>query len=95
LFRTHPQSPLTDDDPLRETGLPIWPYDPALRFLVPLLPAAEQQLKIPTSTDGVIAMHRIGRVELPEPMGFGLDVWWLDQYGGGLFVPLRDGTAAK
>jgi uncharacterized protein (DUF1684 family) len=22
-----------------------------------------------------------------------LDVWWLAHYGGGLFVPLRDGTA--
>jgi uncharacterized protein len=22
-----------------------------------------------------------------------LDVWWLRQYGGGLFLPLRDGTA--
>ncbi len=22
-----------------------------------------------------------------------LDVWWLHQYGGGLFIPLRDGTA--
>jgi uncharacterized protein (DUF1684 family) len=37
-------------------------------------------------------MRRIGRVELP--IGFGLDVWWLEQYGGGLFLPLRDGTAA-
>ena len=22
-----------------------------------------------------------------------VDVWWLDQYAGGLFLPLRDGTA--
>jgi uncharacterized protein (DUF1684 family) len=22
-------------------------------------------------------------------------VWWLEQYGGGLFVPLRDGTAGE
>jgi len=95
LFRTHPQSPLTEDDPLRETGLPFWPYDPALRFTVEVGQAAEQQLQIPTSTDGIIGMHRIGRVELPEPMNFGLDVWWLEQYGGGLFIPLRDGTAAK
>jgi hypothetical protein len=24
-----------------------------------------------------------------------LDVWWLDQYGGGLFLPLRDGMAGE
>ena len=28
LFRTHPQSPLPAEDPLRRTGLPYWPYDP-------------------------------------------------------------------
>ncbi|MCW2496808.1 DUF1684 domain-containing protein [Jatrophihabitans sp.] len=97
LFRNHPQSPLTDDDPLRDTGVPYWPYDPALRFTLELRPAAEQRLAIPTSSDGDIVMKRIGRVELPGfhgQSGFGLDVWWLDQYGGGLFLPLRDGTAA-
>jgi uncharacterized protein (DUF1684 family) len=92
LFRHHPQSPLTEDDALRETGLPFWPYDPALRFTLELNAAPQQQLVIPTSSDGDITMHRIGRVELP--LGFGLDVWWLDQYGGGLFLPLRDGTSA-
>src|SRR5208283_3783271 len=39
LFRSHPQSPLPPGDPLRTTGLPYWPYDPGLRFEVPLLPA--------------------------------------------------------
>lgn len=24
-----------------------------------------------------------------------MDVWWLGQYGGGLFLPLRDGTAGR
>ncbi|MGI8625981.1 MAG: DUF1684 domain-containing protein, partial [Geodermatophilaceae bacterium] len=24
-----------------------------------------------------------------------LDVWWLAQYGGGLFLPMRDGTAGR
>jgi uncharacterized protein (DUF1684 family) len=95
LFRDHPQSPLEADDPLRQTGLPFWSYNPALRFTVKLLPAPEQHLTIPTSTDGDIGMDRIGRIELPDPLGFPLDVWWLQQYGGGLFVPLRDGTAAK
>jgi len=92
LFRNHPQSPLVEDDPIRDTGVPYWPYKPELRFTVELLPAEEQHLTIPTSSDGDIKMRRIGRVDLP--VGFGLDVWWLEQYGGGLFLPLRDGTAA-
>ena len=41
------------------------------------------------------ALAPVGRVELPAPVGGSLDVWWLEQYGGGLFLPLRDGTAGS
>lgn len=94
LFRTHSQSPLPPHDPLRATGLRYWPYDPELRFVVPLLPADESAaLCLPTGGDGTTAMRPAGRVELPSPIGASVDVWWLRQYGGGLFIPLRDGTA--
>jgi uncharacterized protein (DUF1684 family) len=94
LFRTHPQSPLLPGDPLRETGLPYWPYDPDLRFELPLLPLDDgEQMAVPTGGDGITNLRQIGRVELPEPLGGSLDVWWLGQYAGGLFLPLRDGTA--
>jgi uncharacterized protein (DUF1684 family) len=90
LFQAHPQSPLLPDDPMRESGVPYWPYDDQLRFVVRVTPAPPQRLEIPTATDGVILMDRVGRVDL---LGTHLDVWWLAQYGGGLFVPLRDATA--
>ena len=92
LFHTHPQSPLGPDDPLRAGGLPYWPYDPALRFRVPLEPAPAQTLAVPTSSDGTITLERVGLVRL---LGASLDVWWLAQYAGGIFVPLRDGTAGS
>src|SRR6266704_4434036 len=95
LFRLHPQSPLPPGDPLRATGLPYWPYDPGLRFELPLLPAdGEVSLDVPTS-EGVTPMDRIGRVRLPPPLDAVIDVWWLRQYGGGLLLPLRDGTAGQ
>jgi len=94
LFREHPQSPLPPGDPLRATGLPYWPYNPALRFELPLLPAEELSLGVPTS-EGVTAMDRIGRVRLPPPLDAAVDVWWLRQYGGGLLLPLRDGTSGR
>jgi uncharacterized protein len=90
LFRTHPQSPLLPGDAMRESGVPYWPYDDRLRFVLPLVPAPPQRVEIPTASDGVIQMDRVGRVAL---LGARLDVWWLAQYGGGLFVPMRDGTA--
>src|ERR1700751_4283190 len=67
LFRSHPQSPLRPDDPMRTTGVPYWPYDPALRFDLPLLAAEKQSLSVPTS-DGVIPMDRIGCLRLPPPL---------------------------
>jgi uncharacterized protein (DUF1684 family) len=95
LFGSHPQSPLPPGDPLRTTGLPYWPYDPGLRFEVPLLAAeGEAWRSVPTS-DGAVRMDRIGCVRLAAPLDAVLDVWWLRQYGGGLFVPLRDGTAGR
>lgn len=94
LFRHHPQSPLPPGDPMRETGVPYWPYDPALRFELPLVaPSVPVSLALPTDGDGQTEMRLVGRVALPEPIGATLGVWWLRQYAGGLFVPLRDGTA--
>jgi uncharacterized protein (DUF1684 family) len=94
LFRTHPQTPLTEGDPLRDAGVPYWPYDPALRFDVPLLDVEPQDDRlVDAGVDGTITMQLVGRIELPGPVTGSLDVWWLHQYGGGIFIPLRDGTS--
>jgi uncharacterized protein (DUF1684 family) len=94
LFRSHPQSPLPPGDPLRETGLPYWPYRPDLRFELELRPPPEPaELALPTDHDGRTPLTLIGQAELPAPVGGTLDVWWMRQYGGGVFVPFRDGTA--
>ena len=95
LFGSHPQSPLGADDPLRVTGLPYAAYDPRLRFTLPLLPPIDpgRRVGIDTGTDGVTTLAPVGRVVLPDPVAGSLDVWWLEQYGGGIFLPLRDGSS--
>ena len=102
LFREHEQSPLPAGDSLRETGLRYWPYDPAMRFELVLVRGgddadpgadADDRLEIPTGDDEVTVLRRIGHVALPAPFDTRLDVWWMAQYGGGLFVPLRDGSS--
>jgi len=94
LFINHPQSPLEPGDPLRRTGVQYWPYDPALRFELPLLPApGTAQHVVETGGDESTTLRAIGRLEIPEPVNGILTVWWLEQYGGGLFLPLRDATA--
>ena len=86
LFATHPDSPLLPEARAAFTGLTVAPYDPALRFEVTLDADVEpQRLEVPTATDGVVPFERIGVLHLP---GLGdLYAWWLDSYGGGLFVP--------
>ncbi|WP_089335828.1 DUF1684 domain-containing protein [Blastococcus mobilis] len=91
LFAGHPDSPLDRSARADFRGLPYAAYDPALRFEVVALPAESQRLEVPTATDGVVPFDRIGAVEL-EGIGR-LDLWWLGSYGGGLFLPLRDGSA--
>jgi uncharacterized protein len=94
MMRSHPQSPLPAADPMRASGVPYWPYDPALRWALPVEPAADQRrLEIDTGPDGVTRLEQAGWVTLPDPVGRRLALWWLDQYGGGLFLPVRDATA--
>lgn len=89
LLRHHPDSPLRAGDPLPGYA----PYDARLRFELPVLPTPPQRWEAATATDGVVPYERIGRI---QPPGVGsLDVWWLDSYGGGVFVPLRDATSGR
>ena len=96
LFRHHPQSPLPTGDPLRRTGIPYGPYRPELRFELRIDPVDQpQRYEVDTGADGVTVVEQLGSVRLPGPFEATIAVWWLPQYGGGLFLPLRDGTAGE
>jgi hypothetical protein len=89
LFRSHPETPL--DDVTGFAGLPCAPYDPAFVWEVPVDTGVDRdRFPVGTSGGGEIAFVRFGRV--PLPIG-SLDVFWLDAYGGGIFLPFRDATA--
>lgn len=80
LFATSPQAPAPGP-------LPVAPYDPAWRAEVALEPTEPAELAVPTGTDGTVVFDRVG--VLRTPWG-DLDAWWLRQYAGGLWVPVRD-----
>ena len=98
LLRDHPQSPVPTD---RRAGFEslVWPYDPTLRFEVPVDPAPAPApdalaLELPNSGADRLAFGRIGSVTLP----FGdkprqLSLFWMEGYSGGLFLPFRDATS--
>ncbi|TQN37723.1 hypothetical protein FHU33_4387 [Blastococcus colisei] len=93
LFAAHPDSPLDEAARAAFTGLPYAGYDPALRFEAVLEPAPAARLEVPTAADGTVLLDRIGTAALGA-VGR-VDVWWLGGYGGGVFLPLRDGTAGN
>ena len=94
LMRTHPDSPIPPAKRQSFGGLAVAPYDPSLRWEVEVETDVERrQLAVETGTDGIVPFRRIGVVRLGD-IGT-LDVWWLESYGGGVFVPLKDATAGS
>jgi len=97
LFAGHPESPLTPGDRDAFTGLPYFRHDPALRVTAHLEPEPDgPELVIPTSTGEPTRFRRVGFVS-PVITGTGarLAVYWLEGYGGGLFLPFRDASAGE
>ena len=92
LFRMHPQSPLDAAGQAGFTGLRSFSYDPALRFSAAVEPRPGKRVDIQTSTGEAMAMRRFGVVALPVGT---LEVYWIDVYGGGVFIPFRDATSGS
>lgn len=107
LFREHQQTPLLPADRAGFGALPYWPYDPAYRMEVNLEPdepdtestslgSESTAIAMPSSGEESIRFRRIGRVELGGPLaGRSLSVFWIDAYGGGIFLPFRDTTSGR
>jgi uncharacterized protein (DUF1684 family) len=96
LFRTHPQSPLSEEARSRFNRLRYFEHDPVYRVRVRVESADEgEPLKIDTGgEDGVITYRRAGwlRFRLGGE-DCRLTVFSLVGYGGGLFLPFRDATS--
>jgi uncharacterized protein (DUF1684 family) len=93
LLATHPASPVPAAERRAFAGGRVAPYDAAFRFVVPIDTHVEpERREVQTGTDGVVSLVRFGTVHLAS-LG-SLDVWWLDSYGGGVFLPFRDATSA-
>jgi uncharacterized protein (DUF1684 family) len=93
LFRDHPQSPIERGHRGTFQGPVVFPYDPALRFEVRLATAAPDRLSVATGTDGTTMMHAFARtIGLQDPLGGELTLYWIEGYGGGVFLPFADAT---
>ena len=97
LFRQHPQSALAPDERATFTGLSYFPYDPTWRVMATLTPeSAESETDLPASGPNVMRFRRAARAQFNrEGVDFDLVVYWIDVYGGGLFLPFRDATSSN
>lgn len=94
LFRSHPQSALSNEQKAAFHGLRYYDYNPALRFLLPVDPTvASEVLEVELDHDGLLRMRRFGTVHVPfAGQTLTLSLFWLLGYGGGVFLPFGDAT---
>ncbi|HET8678848.1 MAG TPA: DUF1684 domain-containing protein, partial [bacterium] len=95
LVRTHPQSALSDEQKARFAGLRHFPYNPSLRFALPLeMDRDPQTIDVELREDGLLRLRRIGKVRFRvDGQYLSLSLFWIHAYGGGLFLPFRDLTS--
>lgn len=97
LFREYEDSPIETDKRSRFPGLKYFAYDPAWRILGAIDRNIQNDtFEVDLGSDGLMKYTRIARVRfsLWGQMA-SLGVFWINGYGGGLFLPFNDGTNGK
>jgi uncharacterized protein (DUF1684 family) len=92
LFAHHPQSPIPPDARPSFRGLPYFAENPETVVEAPVRPATGGESIDTGGPDGVVHYRRAGIADTPWGP---LTLWWIEAYGGGLFLPFRDGTAGR
>ncbi|MDQ3991075.1 MAG: DUF1684 domain-containing protein, partial [Actinomycetota bacterium] len=94
LFATHPQSPVPEEDRKDFTGLAYFDYDLGARTVAVVHRVKRETLEMTGSAGSAYEMVRFGvaRFEL-YGQARELEVYWIDVYGGGVFLPFRDATS--
>ena len=99
LFREHPQGvsfDLAKAEGAFEPRHSYFPYDAALRVegvVVPSKPSDSGGVVLAHSAEGATHARRVGTVRFSiRGSECELPLYWLQQYGGGVFLPFRDTT---
>jgi uncharacterized protein (DUF1684 family) len=90
LFREHSQSPLPADVRSSFDGPFVYDYDPAWRLVAEVTPTDEESLDLPSSDGPPMTFRKFAQARAGAVV---LDLYWLEGYGGGLFVPFADATS--
>ncbi len=94
LFATHPQSPLSSEVLDGFSGLPYFPYDPSWRLEAGVESIDDPPVQIGHSGEGATTFRPFGVARIRrQGVDLELVLYWLTGYGGGVFLPFRDGTS--
>ncbi|MFQ5400430.1 MAG: DUF1684 domain-containing protein [Anaerolineae bacterium] len=94
LFRSHSQTPLDEAQRAGFSRLSYFDYDPAWRLVGRVETAVPREtLHGELGADGALAYTRIAYIHFTvagQPAR--LSLYWIEGYGGGLFLPFKDAT---
>ena len=93
LFAHHSQTSLEPAALANFTGISLYPYDPALRFLVGLTDISGPALILEAGHDGEVRATPFARTDGLAALGGELTLYWIGGYGGGVFLPFTDATS--
>lgn len=97
LFCGHAQSPLAPTRRAQFQGIDCFPYDPALRFTVELAaPVDREAISVDLGRDGLMSLSPFALTRgLETALGKELTLYWIEGYGGGVFLPFGDATNGR
>ena len=97
LFRDDVQSPIAEARRKEHPGVPYYPYDPAWRVSGRIAPLVTREtFALDLATDGTLRCTKVGRATFATPRGEGaLSMYWIEGYGGGLWLPFADATSGR
>ena len=94
LIRHHVESPFNADIRARFKGVDYFPYDPAWRLSGTIDRNVDRyHFQIDLAEDGVLRCTRAGVLHFSyKGTALSLSVFWMEGYGGGLWLPFGDAT---
>ncbi len=96
LFVEHPESPVPAAERAGYSGPHVYDYDPSWRLLASIDPVEPKRFELTTSTQSTMAFSRFGVARFVRgDDDLHLELYWLEGYGGGLFVPFADSTSGS
>lgn len=95
LFVKHSQSALDVEQKRKFQGLRYFPYNPAMCVEADIDTAVEPvQLSVVMNAEEMMTMTTVGQLHFTlEDVRVAISLYWLNIYGGGLFLPFRDTTS--